>query len=275
MFRAPPIGSKVISREPSLIPPSAFAASPAANAPSYIPEFPSTHRLAAHPPVALAAAIVKYGGRTKAIEYSLCRLVTVMPHKDKYRSFGELKRYEQEGRDFRIVVERREASDVVVLAPHGGQIEPGTSEVARAIAGTEFSHYAFEGTKRSCNYQTLHITSHRFDEPRCVELLEDAEIVLAIHGCRGGENFICMGGADTELRSRMSTALQSVGYDVRDDGHAYPGDDPNNICNRGRTRKGIQLELSSELRQQAVKLELARAVRSVLRDCGEARHNQR
>lgn len=188
-----------------------------------------------------------------------------MPHKDRYQSFAELKRYEQEGRDFRIVVEWRERSTVLVLAPHGGSIEPGTSEVARAVAGDNFSLYAFEGTKQNCNYETLHITSHRFDEPQCLKLLQRAETVLTIHGCRGDQSFVCVGGADIALRAIIAEALRAAGCTVRKDGHTYPGEDSGNICNRGRTAKGVQLELSKALRERADDLRrFTDAVRSVL-----------
>ena len=63
---------------------------------------------------------------------------------DKYGSFDELRRAERDGVDFRIRVMRREAS-VAIIAPHGGRIEPGTSELAEAIAGDDFSLYCFEG----------------------------------------------------------------------------------------------------------------------------------
>lgn len=187
-----------------------------------------------------------------------------MPHKDKYRSFSELERYEREGHDFRIVAERRDGSNVLVLAPHGGQIEPGTSEIAHAVAGTDFSLYCLEGIKQSCNYETLHITSHRFDEPQCLELLKDAETVIAIHGCRGSQSFVCVGGADTELSARIAKALGTASYNVREEGHSYPGEDRGNICNKGRTRRGLQLELSMGLRQHLCVQEFAQAVRSVL-----------
>ena len=39
-------------------------------------------------------------------------------------------------RDFRVRV-RRSKSDTVIIAPHGGGIEPGTSEIAEAIAASD------------------------------------------------------------------------------------------------------------------------------------------
>ena len=53
---------------------------------------------------------------------------------DTYRSFSELRECEREGEDWaREYVDR--GSLLLVMAPHGGWIEPFTAELARAIAG--------------------------------------------------------------------------------------------------------------------------------------------
>ncbi|MGA9599177.1 MAG: poly-gamma-glutamate hydrolase family protein [Methylocystis sp.] len=60
---------------------------------------------------------------------------TVRPTPDLYNSFAELAAAETEGVHYQIrVIER--ASKIVVVAPHGGKIEPGSSETAALIAGT-------------------------------------------------------------------------------------------------------------------------------------------
>ena len=47
-----------------------------------------------------------------------------------------------------------------VMAPHGGGIEPGTSELACAIAGKQHSYYTFSGIKTSGN-RLLHRSGAR------------------------------------------------------------------------------------------------------------------
>ena len=69
---------------------------------------------------------------------------------DRYASFDELCQHAVEGRDFRIRTVSRPGR-VAVIAPHGGGIEPGTSELAEAIASPDLSFYAFEGLKRNSN----------------------------------------------------------------------------------------------------------------------------
>jgi len=48
----------------------------------------------------------------------------------KYGSFAELARHEIEGKDYRVEVLERAQASVLVVAPHGGMIEAGTSQIA-------------------------------------------------------------------------------------------------------------------------------------------------
>jgi phage replication-related protein YjqB (UPF0714/DUF867 family) len=99
---------------------------------------------------------------------------------DKYSSFIDLCASEPRS-SFAIDVEARPESRVVVIAPHGGKIEVLTSEIARRVAGSDFSYYSFTGAKRDRN-RDLHITSHRFDEPTAIALVARHQWVVAIHG---------------------------------------------------------------------------------------------
>ncbi len=168
---------------------------------------------------------------------------------DRYRNFEDLAAHEEENLDFRIrSVDRYGAS--AVIAPHGGGIEPGTSELAEAIAGDDLSFYSFEGLKKRNNC-VLHITSSHFDEPKAVVLVNGAPTVVALHGeqnCRDQVAFL--GGLDKGLRKRVQKELQAAGFVVRI--HADPhlqGIEKNNICNRGQSGRGVQLELSQPLRR--------------------------
>jgi phage replication-related protein YjqB (UPF0714/DUF867 family) len=120
-------------------------------------------------------------------------------HIDRYHSYSELAKHEAEGTDFTITVSRRPFSAVAVIAPHGGKIESRTSEIARAIAGEDFNLYLFEGIKKRENYAALHITSRRFNEPSCLELLSTCPFVISIHGCVGGDERVLIGGLDNLL----------------------------------------------------------------------------
>jgi phage replication-related protein YjqB (UPF0714/DUF867 family) len=169
---------------------------------------------------------------------------------DKYPDFRTLSRHEHRGVDFRILLGLAQP-ELAVVTPHGGGIEPGTSEIADAVAASELSFYAFEGLKRSGNVD-LHITSTRFDEPMCLSLIRQSRVVLTIHGEHSEEEEgVFVGGRDTSLGRRLGTALRSRGFPVGR--HADPrlqGLEPANLCNRGTSGRGVQLEISRGLRAQ-------------------------
>jgi len=164
-----------------------------------------------------------------------------------YRSFDELKRQETEGQDYQVRVQRRNGR-VLIMAPHGGKIEPMTSEIAEAIAKDDHSFYSFEGLKTEGN-STLHIESHLFDEPRALQAIEKADIVLTVHGqLDHKEEFIMVGGLNVDLRSEIKRQLEAAGFRTRAPTEGLQGIDPENICNRGRWKGGVQLEISRKVR---------------------------
>lgn len=168
---------------------------------------------------------------------------------DVYRNFAELSEAEREDLDFRISAVKRGGSSIVIVAPHGGKIEPGTSEVAKEVANNDLSLALFEGIKRKGN-KHLHITSTNFDEPRCVELVQESDTVVAIHGEASKELSVFLGGRDHELCAQLKAILERYGFIVKTHGNPdLHGLATENICNRGRHGAGIQLELSSGLRQ--------------------------
>lgn len=151
-----------------------------------------------------------------------------------------------------------------MIAPHGGSIEQYTSDIALAVAGQNFNLYLFEGIRRSGNYAALHLTSHRFDEPRCLALLAQCDHVIAFHGCGGETQQSLVGGLDKPLKAAIAQAISALGIDTRLEGHRFPATDPMNICNRGRRGVGVQVEMTMPLRLQGPRDALAGAIRSVL-----------
>jgi phage replication-related protein YjqB (UPF0714/DUF867 family) len=166
---------------------------------------------------------------------------------DKYESYEELRRNEQEDH-FRIDLQVG-LSGVAVMAPHGGGIEPGTTEIAKGVAGSEHTFYAFEGLKQSGN-RDLHIMSTNFDEPIGIETARKAQRVVTIHGCAKKEEVVHVGGLDNDLKNKIAAYLSAAGFRVQEyPDSALQGESPNNICNQGKNRRGVQIEVSSGLRQ--------------------------
>jgi len=168
---------------------------------------------------------------------------------DVYRNFAELSKKEQEGIDFFVTAVKREGSNTTMVAPHGGAIEPGTSEVAQAVASNDVSLALFEGINPT-NNNRLHITSTHFDEPRCVALVQESDTVVAIHGEGSSEIAVFLGGRDNDLGAQLKAALERHGYAVRtNENPELQGFASTNICNLGRHGAGVQLELSFGLRK--------------------------
>ena len=181
-----------------------------------------------------------------------------------FRNFSELSRHQHRGRDFEITIRRKPGSPIAIVAPHGGGIEDGTSQIARAIAGHDFNLYLFEGIRSSSNYHALHLTSHRFDEPECLSLIKHCPFVITIHGCGGADDCVFLGGLDQELKLHLTQALKRAHLPAQTEGHRFPALNPLNICNRGASNKGVQLEITHALRRDFGAVRLAATLRHTL-----------
>ena len=185
-----------------------------------------------------------------------------------YKNFEELAQREVEGKGFQIRHHTRDER-VLIMAPHGGKIEPATSMIAEAIAGENYSYYSFEGIKEEGN-GVLHIESHLFDEPRGLQAAQKADIVITVHGqLDHKEGFIMVGGLHVDLRSEVRRRLEAAGFQTRTPPEGLQGIDPENICNRGKLKGGVQLEVSRKerdlLKTDKERLErLASAVRKAI-----------
>ncbi|EAP83343.1 poly-gamma-glutamate hydrolase family protein [Sulfitobacter sp. EE-36] len=166
---------------------------------------------------------------------------------DRYPDFATLAAAHDQDRDYRITVQDR-GTCVVILAPHGGTIEPETASIARAVAGNDLSFYLFEALRAGA-HGDYHITSHRFDEPRALALVAGADTSIAIHGRKDdGNDTVWLGGRDETLRDAVGDALRAAGFEAALN-TALPGVHPSNICNRTRSGAGVQLELPRSLRR--------------------------
>jgi phage replication-related protein YjqB (UPF0714/DUF867 family) len=167
---------------------------------------------------------------------------------DRYRSFAALDAEQKRGIDYQIRLEDR-GTAIVVVAPHGGRIEPGSSEIAMAIARNDYSFYAFEGLRSGRPHGDLHITSTRFDEPQARALIAAADTAIAIHGRVDGDSprTIWAGGRAHGLRDAIASSLAAAGFHTTIEGR-LAGRQAANICNRGVSGCGVQLEIPWSVR---------------------------
>ncbi|MBQ0955607.1 poly-gamma-glutamate hydrolase family protein [Serratia symbiotica] len=172
---------------------------------------------------------------------------------DTYTCFTELKKNETEG-SFNITCEIENRSNVyAIIAPHGGKLETGTTEISLAISREDLSLYIFNANKPNHN-RTLHITSANFDEPQCEKMLVNVETVLAIHGARDPKvepkERVWVGGNLREtFEIHLNETLKTLGLLIEINSN-FLGKEPNNICNRGISQQGMQLELTKSLRDR-------------------------
>ena len=164
---------------------------------------------------------------------------------EPYPSFADLQTNEIFGTDYRIRVQYGR-SGIAILAIHGGGIEPGTSEIAEAVAGEWHTFYTFSGIKPSGNAR-LHISSRKFDEPLGIAIAGRARSVIAIHGCKDRKEMTYLGGRHHQLKQEIKRKLTAAGFPTKD-GVRFPGANPKNICNKSRSAMGVQLEISMGMR---------------------------
>lgn len=156
-----------------------------------------------------------------------------------------------------------------VIAPHGGGIEVGTSELCLAIsgyhpadltptpaAGPVHDFWMFEGL-RSSNNSELHVTSTHCDDAVARAMCAGSRNVVSLHGCtaaqaglEAGAQAVLVGGLNSTLRQYLMEEFAAAGIRaVTASGEEeIAGISPDNICNRSLLGMGAQLEMTTDLR---------------------------
>jgi phage replication-related protein YjqB (UPF0714/DUF867 family) len=159
------------------------------------------------------------------------------------------------GRDFSITFGDSNVDQCLLVAPHGGGIEPGSSEIMRAVAELGgWAFYDFAGFLRQGNKEALRIASTGFNEPTLTGLLSRAAFVVAFHGASlTGEPVAYVGGRWKLGRDALSEAINSSwkehgirALDATDSAVSehLRGLEASNLTNRGRLQEGVQIEFS-------------------------------
>lgn len=171
---------------------------------------------------------------------------------------------------------------LIVLAPHGGEIEPRTDHQAERVASRllpqRVSVWLCKGYKTDEEddaSRTWHITSEDIS-PRSFPGLRTVigrgfTYAVSFHGFRQDE-ILVGGGAPDSLKREIARAIERALADstikvrVAQPGDAFGGDSPDNIVNRitANRRNGIQIEQSLAARKQHA-LAIAEAVADVYR----------
>lgn len=156
-----------------------------------------------------------------------------------------------------------------VIAPHGGGIEGGTSELCLAVAGYAPSDlspapaagpvhdfWMFEGLLGNGN-GALHVTSTHCDDTIARSLCAGSLNALSLHGCspeqaglESGAQAVLIGGLNPAFRQYLLEEFTAAGIRaVTASGEEeIAGISPDNICNRTLLGMGAQLEITTALR---------------------------
>ncbi|HEX2373164.1 MAG TPA: poly-gamma-glutamate hydrolase family protein [Actinomycetota bacterium] len=181
------------------------------------------------------------------------------------------RRHRRHGRFDDDLAQQGGVDKTAVIAPHGGGIEPGTSELCLAIAGyhpatlevtppggVTYDYWMFEGLRGSDNDE-LHVTSTACDDGVALSLCGGALNALTLHGCtpaaageEEGTPIVLVGGRNQTLKQYLLAAFAIAdpkvaakdAWDIR----ALNGDDADNIVNRTLLGMGGHLELTTPLR---------------------------
>lgn len=163
---------------------------------------------------------------------------------DKYTSFDAMIKVETEY----VIESEKRASGVAVIAIHGGNTEPVTTELARCISGDTHSYYSFVSMKGVDNAD-LHVTSAKWEDPVSLDVVKNAVKVISLHGAGDLSETVFLGGLDKEFGHAVKKCLEARGFTVQAFNTAkFAGDSYKNIANRGATGQGLQIEISRGLR---------------------------
>ena len=160
----------------------------------------------------------------------------------------QLERETKEGIDWKKET-RDQGNQVLIVAPHGGNIEQGTSELTKLLAQQGgYDYFSFEATRPSNNTQ-LHVTSTHYDDPTLHQMVEGRSATISIHGAKGDDPIVFLGGAKSDLRDEIQSQLESRGFTVQVPPEYLGGLNENNFINKNENSTGVQLELTTSLRK--------------------------
>ena len=169
-------------------------------------------------------------------------------HKDYYTSMTQLERETKEDIDWKKET-RDQGNQVLIVAPHGGNIEQGTSELTKLLAQQGgYDYFSFEATRPSNNTQ-LHVTSTHYDDPTLHQMVEGRSATISIHGAKGDDPIVFLGGAKSDLRDEIQSQLEIRGFTVQVPPEYLGGLNENNFINKNENSTGVQLELTISLRK--------------------------
>lgn len=169
--------------------------------------------------------------------------------KDYYSSLEQLKSDLAEGSDY-LINHFDRGSQVTIVSPHGGGIEAGTSELARAIAGKRYNLYDFFAKSYIARVRG-HVTSTHFRDPKLLSLLKKSRICVSIHRMKDRHSTLYLGGSNSTLKNAVADELDKRGFLYTTDPPRLKGTSKRNFVNMVQD-KGLQIEIPKTLANQLI-----------------------
>jgi phage replication-related protein YjqB (UPF0714/DUF867 family) len=180
--------------------------------------------------------------------------------------------------------------ELVIIAPHGGDIEEHTDEQAEEVAkqllpSKGVSVWMCKGFNKKEDggaFARWHITSTDISEESFPKLKtisgRQFKYAIALHGWNGEKNSICIGGTipynlKLEIKRAIADAISgsgivvAIGGDYSDDKRCpenFNGNNSDNIVNRLSPNGGVQIEQSKKAREK-YGADIAKAIANVMR----------
>lgn len=169
----------------------------------------------------------------------------------------------------------KKEKEIFIMAPHGGSIERGTTELGLATAGftndfngqpatsATYDYFIFNGTNPNNQNGKLHVTASNYDDAVANELVQNSLISLAFHGCTDiqpvettGEGYeaCIIGGLDEPFKQILEQRLVDAGFNAFiTTQEMLNGNLPGNIINKNNRNAGAQFELTTSFRKSLYK----------------------
>lgn len=170
--------------------------------------------------------------------------------RDFYKNYQILEEKEEKNIDYKITYKEKN-SHILVMGIHGGEIQKGTSEVVKEISKKgNYSLYLFEGTRLFDN-ERLFVSSVSFDEEKAMDLGRKSKTILAVTGYENElDETILIGGKDKNLIKKIKHNLEKEGFKVEHSPSYFNSEKKENIVNKSKTGKGVEIQLPSKLRKK-------------------------
>lgn len=169
-------------------------------------------------------------------------------HKDHFKSMTQLFSHTKEGTDWKKEIKKTN-SNVIIVAPHGGNLEKGTTELTKLVANqNHYNYYSFTVLNHT-NPEKFHVTSPHYNDPTLLNMVKSKDFAISIHGAKGTKPVIYLGGLDTPLKQAIKHELLKQHFIVKPSPTYLGGDLKENFVNRDFKDKGVQIELSTAFRK--------------------------